>query len=110
MIVRLRFHRWVVWWLYVGIVGGAIAITNILGHHLTAAQDRILLIIGAAHWILGGIVCWVFEAVQVETRPETPATPAAPPRDTAQDTEYHPASDFLLPGHGHGSNILHWRH
>jgi hypothetical protein len=110
MLVRLRFHRWVVWWLYVGIVGGAIAVTNILAHHLTAAQDRILIIMGAAHWILGGIVCWAFEGVRVENRPETPATPAVEPRQTAQETEYHPASDFLLPGHGHGSHILRWRH
>jgi hypothetical protein len=110
MLIRLRFHRWVIWWLYVGIIGGAIAITNLLAHHFTAAQDRILILMGAAHWILGGIVCWVFEGVQIETQPESPATPIENSRDSGPTTEYHPASDFLLPGHGHGHDILRWRH
>jgi hypothetical protein len=110
MFVRLRFHRWVIWWLYVGILGGLIAGTNLLANHLTAAQDRILILLGAAHWILGGIVCWAFDGVRVESGEPSQTPPTAAPRDPAQATEYHPASDFLLPGHGHGHNILRWRH
>jgi hypothetical protein len=107
MHVHLRVRRWVLWWAYVGLVGGAIAVVNILGHNLTGTQDRILLLIGTAHWILGGIVCWAFDGVQIESRP-----PLTPPivrtKDTTSLTEYHPASDFLLPG-GRRS-LLPWRH
>lgn len=105
MHVHLRVRRWVLWWVYVGLICGTVAVVNILGHHLTGTQDRILILIGTAHWILGGIVCWAFDGVQVETRP-----PVAPPRlrQAKPSTEYHPASDFLLPG-GRKS-LLPWVH
>ncbi|MDE3166962.1 MAG: hypothetical protein KGN36_14240 [Acidobacteriota bacterium] len=48
---------------------GLIAAANILGQNLTAAQDRLLLILGGAHWVLGGIVCWAFDGIQVEEQP-----------------------------------------
>lgn len=69
MNIHLRIQRWVVWWFYVGLACGVIAVVNILGQHLTAAQDRILLILGGAHWVLGGIVCWAFDGIQVEQEP-----------------------------------------
>jgi hypothetical protein len=106
MHIHLRVHRWVVWWVYVGLACGAIAVVNILGHNLTGTQDRILILIGTAHWLLGGIVCWAFDGVQIDTR-RPPVTPGEP-HDTTPLTEYHPASDFLLPG-GRRS-ILPWRH
>jgi hypothetical protein len=107
MHIHLRIHRWVIWWFYVGVVCGAIALVNILGHNLTGAQDRILLIIGAAHWLLGGIVCWAFESVKVEPRHSSP-TPVQKQVNKAPETEWHPASDFLLPGGRH--SLLPWKH
>src|SRR5437764_5600755 len=108
MLVRLRFHRWVIWWLVVGIIGGAIAITNLLAHHVTAAEDRILILMGAAHWVLGGIVCWAFEGVKMESAPESSSPAIENSRDSGAATEYHPASDFLLPGRR--QSLLRWRH
>ena len=108
MHIHLRVHRWVIWWIYVGVVCGAIAVVNILGHQLTGAQDRMLLILGAAHWLLGGIVCWAFQGIKVEPLRPTPPLPVQKPLNTALKTEWHPASDFLLPGSR--QSLLPWRH
>src|ERR1035441_9868468 len=97
MNIHLRVRRWGIMWIYVGVVCGAIAVVNILGHQLTGAQDRLFVILGAAHWLLGGIVCWAFEGIKVEPgRPSPP--PIEKPLNAAPGTEWHPASDFLLPG------------
>lgn len=98
MDVHIRVQRWVLVWIGAGIVCGAGAIVNILGHHLTGAQDELLLFLGVAHWLLGGVVCWAFKGVKVEPNPPAPPSPV---EDTAPRTEWHPASDFLLPGTGH---------
>ena len=105
MHVRLRVRRWVAWCIYIGIACGAVALVNIVGHHLTGTQDRILIIIGATHWVLGGIVCWAFEGVKIESRRPSPTPPI---QESKEATEYHPASDFLLPGSRH--SLLPWRH
>jgi len=107
MHMHLRVHRWVAWWAYVGVVCGAIAVVNMLGHDLTATQDRVLILLGAAHWILGGIVCWAFDGVKVEPAPTKPER-AGEARNERLEREYHPASDFLLPGGRH--SLLPWRH
>ena len=106
MSVQLRVRRWVVWWIYVGVVCGAIALVNIIGQNLTRSQDRVLLILGGAHWVLGGVVCWAFEGVKFEPREQNASQAERRKEDPA--TEYHPASDFLLPG----SSKIHlpWRH
>jgi hypothetical protein len=107
MHVHLRIHRWVMWWFYVGVICGAVAIVNILGHNLTGTQDRIVLMIGVAHWLLGGIVCWAFEGIKVVPAPAS-TRPARKPDPNAPETEWHPASDFLQPGGRH--SLLPWRH
>ena len=94
--LRIRIRRWVMWWFSIGIVCGVIAISIILGDHLTPRQEKIVVLIGAAHWLLGGIVCWAFASVRVETR-DTPPAPQAP-ADNTPESYWHPASDFLLPG------------
>jgi len=86
MHIHLRIHRWVVWWFYVGIVCGVIAVINILGHNLTGFQDRILIIFGAAHWLLGGLVCWAFEGIKVEERRQAPPQPIHDLLDTTRTT------------------------
>src|SRR4249919_1227123 len=60
MQVRVRVRRWVMWWFYVGVFCGGIALANIFGRDLTRAQERVLLLIGVLHWLLGGVVCWAF--------------------------------------------------
>ncbi len=98
MHIHLRIQRWVIWWFCVGVACGAVAVTNILAHHFTGAQDRISLIIGVAFWLLGGIVCWAYESVKVEPPPPLPPPPIQKPLNTGPETEWHPASDFLMPG------------
>ena len=96
MNVRIRIRRWVAWWFYVGVFCGGVALANIFGRNLTLAQERILLLIGALHWVLGGIVCWAFDGVQVRQAPP-PEKPKEEVR-IAREEEWHPASDFLQPG------------
>ena len=96
MQINVRIRPWVIWWFYVGVFCGGIALANILGRDLTPSQDRVLLLIGALHWILGGLVCWAFESVKFQSpepppgRPQTAVAPRA--------TEWHSASEFLMPG------------
>ena len=104
MHIDVRVRRWVMWWFWVGVVCGGIAVANILGRDLTHAQERLLLLIGALHWLLGGIVCWAFEGV----RANAPAKPqkSEQPRRTPPLKEWHAASEFLLPGRR--QSVLPW--
>src|SRR5690242_20024360 len=108
MQIRLHIRRWVIWWFYVGVVCGALAIVNILGHHLAGAQDRLLILLGAAHWLLGGIVCWAFDGIRVQ-REERPQQQSAPQQvQPDHSLEFYPPSQFLLPGNRR--SLLPWRH
>ena len=93
--IHIRIHRWVIWWLCLGVVFGAIALVNILFRELTRSQDKVILIVGIVHWVLGGFVCWAFEGIKI-----APAPRQEPPQpDRTQATrEWHSASDFILPG------------
>ena len=93
--IHIRIHRWVVWWLALGVLFGAIALVNILFRELSRTQDKIILAVGILHWVLGGVVCWAFEGVRVEI----PPSPGTHPSGLAHaDREWHSASEFILPG------------
>jgi hypothetical protein len=47
-------------------------------------------------WLLGGLVCYACDSVQIE-KPRQPAPHDEAPR-AEQQKEWHAASDFLLPG------------
>jgi hypothetical protein len=94
--VHLRIRRWVIWWFYVGVVCGVVALANILGRDLTRTDERILLIVGISHWLLGGLVCWAVEGIQLKPPPK-PANFPAPARTDPAHERYSP-SDFVLPG------------
>ena len=96
--IHLRIHRWVVWWFYIGLIGGVVALVNILGRHLTRSEEETLVILGVVHWFLGGFICWALEGIQVQAPPE--AAEYRPLARIAPEMEWHPASDFLLPGRG----------
>jgi len=78
-----------------GVVLGAIALVNILFRDLTRAQDKVILIIGIMHWVLGGLVCWAFDGIRI-----TPVPPVVHDRPSRIDDarEWHFASEFILPG------------
>ncbi len=64
--VTVHVRRWVRWWIYVGVVCGAIALANIFWRHLTHRQEEVILFLGVLHWILGGLVCWAWDGIQFE--------------------------------------------
>ena len=100
MDVHIRIRRWVVWWVYVGVALGVVAVANLIGRDLTRRQERIILLMGVIHWVLGGLVCYACDSIRV-TRPIPPPPEKLAPQDArARDSskEWHPASDFLLPG------------
>jgi|SRR5436190_15862353 hypothetical protein len=95
MFVHFKIRRWVLWWFYIGIAGGLVAVINILSRDLTRTQEEVLLAMGVMHWVLGGIACYFYDSVQIQK----------PTEDTKngqykaeQATEWHEASDFLPPG------------
>jgi hypothetical protein len=96
MHIQARIHRWVVWWFYVGIVCGAIAVTNILCRDLSRTQERITLLIGILFWVLGGLICYACEGIRIELPSQQPAK--REPMRVRESQEWHSASDFLFPG------------
>lgn len=93
--IHIRIHRLVFWWLGLGVLCGAIALVNILLRDLTRTQDKVILVVGIVHWVLGGIVCWAYDGIQVQTAPPT----ARKTIDQAGSArEWHCASEFIQPG------------
>jgi len=86
------------WWMVFGIVCGVVALTNILERNLSHAQERILIGIGVWNWILGGLICYAYEGVQIEKSAEMHHHEVETKGLPRPDQEWHSASDFLLPG------------
>jgi hypothetical protein len=93
--IHIRIHRWVIWWLCLGVICGAIALVNILFRDLTRTQEKLILIVGIINWVLGGIVCWAYDGVKITS---VPAPERRPTPRLEETREWHPASDFILPG------------
>jgi hypothetical protein len=96
MHLHVRIHHWVLWWFYLGVACGAVAIVNILLRDLTRSQEQVILVVGVLFWVLGGIACYGYEGVRIEQRHES--TLQYQRLQTQQQNEWHPASDFVLPG------------
>ena len=94
--IHIRIHRWVILWLCLGIVCGAIALVNILFRELTRMQDKVILLVGIVHWALGGVVCWAFEGIKISNAPPPPEQDHPSPNEAGR--EWHSASEFVLPG------------
>jgi hypothetical protein len=95
MHIQARVHRWVLWWFYVGVACGAVALVNLLGRDLSRTQEKVILLMGVAHWVLGGLVCYACEGISVAERPTEPRRKQPTPPEFE---EWHAASDFVLPG------------
>ena len=98
MHIHVRIHHWVIWWIFVGIACGAVVLANILFRDLTRSQERVLLAVGVLHWVLGGLVCYACEGIQMEPPPESPKNDQ--PTSVVSESEWYPASYFVLPGKG----------
>jgi len=96
MFVHFQIRRWVLWWIYIGIVCGIVAVINILSRNLTRTQEEVLLAMGVMHWVLGGIACYFYDSVQVQKSNQN--SPQPEQQKAERQTEWHQASDFLLPG------------
>ncbi|MEO8130288.1 MAG: hypothetical protein ABJF23_22475 [Bryobacteraceae bacterium] len=92
-----KIRRWVLWWFYVGVVCGVIALVNIFLRDLTRAEEHEFIFLGVLHWVLGGVVCYALDGVQI-AKPTAPNSSDKPVDQTEHQEEWHPASDFLFPG------------
>ena len=97
MDLHFRVHHWVLWWLYLGIACGVVALVNILFRELTRTQETVILAIGVFFWLLGGLVCYACEGIQLIVKPQQ-QPPHPETRGDDDQKEWHPASEFVLPG------------
>jgi hypothetical protein len=97
MFIHFKVHRWVVWWFYIGVACGVVAVVNILNRHLDRTHEEIVLMIGVIHWVLGGVACYFYDSVRIEKN-SIQELPVKDGRKSEEQKEWHAASDFLLPG------------
>jgi hypothetical protein len=95
MHVHVWIQRWVRWWAYLGIVCGTVALANIFVRDLSRTQDKVILLTGVAHWVLGGVVCYACDGIRIQVPKQSRADKPMP---ACEVQEWHAASDFLLPG------------
>ncbi len=95
MHLHLRIHHWVLWWFWLGVICGGVAIINILFRNLSREQEIFLLVVGVANWVLGGVICYAIDGIQIVSHPDTPHETLIRSEDMR---EWHAASDFVLPG------------
>jgi hypothetical protein len=94
--VHIHVKHWVLWWFYLGVVCGVVALLNIFLRDLSSTGIRLVLIFGVLHWVLGGVVCYCYDGVKIVQPPQAPIRPLE--RAVRDDKEWHSASDFVLPG------------
>jgi hypothetical protein len=94
--IHIHVKHWVLWWFYLGVVCGAIALINVFFRDLSSTGIRIVLIFGVLFWVLGGVVIYCYDGVKITQPPRAPARPVE--HDGLDEKEWHSASDFLLPG------------
>jgi hypothetical protein len=99
---HVRIHRWVVWWICIGVLCGAVAFVNILSRNLSHTQETFIILVGVYHWVLGGLICYAFDGISIQAKPRPMKTEHPP--GTPEQREWHPASDFLLTGN-HKSHL-----
>ncbi len=90
---------------------GVIAVVNILTLNLKRVQVLVILIVGAVHWVLGGVFCWALDGVRIHEIRERPHAPehrdSALPGDTggmasgiglcpSRQPEEHAAAEVLI--------------
>ncbi len=65
MRIHVHMHHWVKVWILVGIICGAVAVANIFSRHLTDTQVDWILAVGVLNWVVGGLICYLWDAVEI---------------------------------------------
>ena len=107
MDLHLRVHHWVFDWFVIGVICGAVVLVNVVFRKPSADDIALSLFFGGLYWIIGGVVCYVLEAVRFEPPQHAERETLRRP-ELADQREYHYASDFVLPGNRR--SLLPWRH
>lgn len=108
MSVHIRVHHWVIWWFWLGVVFGAVALVNVLVRDLPRTEDKVVLLVSALFWLIGGVFCFALEGVKMEPRPDLANQRNQQGSPVLADCESHAPSDFLLPGNR--KSLLPFRH
>lgn len=96
--LHIHVKHWVLWWFYLGILCGIIAMINIFCRtDLSSTDIKLVLVFGVLHWVLGGVVCYCVDGVKI-VQPGQTAEKTSLHAHITPDTEWHSASDFVLPG------------
>lgn len=102
----VRVHRWVAWWFFLGVFGGIVGLVNIFVLDLTRYQERVILLIGIVHWLLGAIVCWAWEGVKLGPSKQKSPAHGQPANSVAQEEEQNIAVELLT----HRNRVTSPRH
>jgi hypothetical protein len=94
--IHIHIRRWVVWWFFLGVVCGGIAIANILTRNLTREDEAVILLMGVLFWALGGLVCYACDGIRIASAP--PLRKDTPASTRPEAGEWFAASEFILPG------------
>ncbi|MDE3196501.1 MAG: hypothetical protein KGN84_09165, partial [Acidobacteriota bacterium] len=89
---------WVIWWFWLGVVFGAVALVNILVRDLPRTEDKVILAVSALFWLVGGVFCYAAEGITIEQTSHEERMPDFAFRRFSAEWEWHSASDFLYPG------------
>lgn len=107
MDLHLRIHRWVFDWFVIGVICGIVVLVNVFFRKPSADDLALSLFFGCLYWLIGGVICYVLEAVKLEPPAHVERTPQFA-KNLGEQREYHCASDFVLPGSRR--SLLPWRH
>lgn len=58
MHLHVHVHHWIKVWLLVGLVCCAVALTNILGRHLSDGQAGWVMAVVVMNWVIAGLICY----------------------------------------------------
>jgi hypothetical protein len=93
---HLRVRRWVFDWFVIGVVCGIVVLVNVFFRKPSADDVALSLFFGGLYWVIGGIICYGLEGVKFE--PPHAVEHGETIMTTADQRQYHCASDFVLPG------------
>jgi hypothetical protein len=68
MRLHLRVQHWILWWLFVGLILGAVTWINIVNRHLARPQEEFTAAFCLLFWLLSGVVCYAVDDARTHKR------------------------------------------